>query len=82
MAKISNLKNGIPVYFEEIDTSKSISIGIYVKTGSKYENKGEEGISHLLEHMLFKGTQNRSAKKISEEIDDVGGILMHLQVKR
>ena len=73
MAKISNLKNGIPVYFEEIDTSKSISIGIYVKTGSKYENKGEEGISHLLEHMLFKGTQNRSAKKISEEIDDVGG---------
>jgi predicted Zn-dependent peptidase len=73
MAKIVNLKNGIPLYFEEIETSKSVSLGIYVKTGSKYENKGEEGISHFLEHMLFKGTKTRNAMMISEEIDDVGG---------
>lgn len=73
MAKIVNLKNGIPIYFEAIETSKSVSIGIYVKTGSKYENRGEEGISHFLEHILFKGTKTRSAMMISEEIDDVGG---------
>ena len=73
MAKIVKLKNGISVYFEKNDYVKSISIGIYVKTGAKYENNKESGISHLLEHMLFKGTQKRDAKKISEEVDEIGG---------
>jgi len=71
--KIKKLSNGIPVIIEKITTSKSVSMGIFVKTGTKYELENEAGISHFLEHMLFKGTKTRTAKQISEEIDDVGG---------
>ncbi len=67
------LKNGIPVLIEDIENLDSVTIGVYVKTGSKNELPGEEGISHLLEHMMFKGTENRSAKEISETIDNIGG---------
>jgi predicted Zn-dependent peptidase len=67
------LENGIPVLIENIENLDSATIGIYVKTGSKNELPEEEGISHLLEHMMFKGTENRSAKEISETIDNIGG---------
>ncbi len=73
MIKIDKLSNGIPVVMEHVNNVKSAAIGIYVKTGAKYENEREHGISHFLEHMFFKGTKTRSAKKISEEIDDFGG---------
>lgn len=73
MGDIVYLSNGIPVLIKRIDTVRSAAIGIYVKTGSKYEKEGQEGISHLLEHMLFKGTEKRTAKKISEDVDNVGG---------
>ncbi|OQY09857.1 MAG: peptidase M16 [Fusobacteriia bacterium 4572_132] len=73
--KIKKLSNGIPVIIEKITTSKSVSIGIFVKTGTKHELENEAGISHFLEHMLFKGTKTRTAKEISEEIDNVGGDL-------
>ena len=53
--------------------TKSVSIGIFVKSGSMYETKEENGISHFIEHMLFKGTAGRSAMKIAEEMDFVGG---------
>ena len=67
------LKNGMPVFFDKIDGIQSVTIGIFVDTGSKNEIEGEYGVSHLLEHMMFKGTKKRSAKELSEELDDVGG---------
>ncbi|BDU50770.1 M16 family metallopeptidase [Haliovirga abyssi] len=71
--EIVELENGIPVIMEVTKNVKSATIGIYAITGSKYENYEEKGISHLLEHMLFKGTSRRNAKEISEDIDNVGG---------
>lgn len=73
MYTIKKLSNGIPVVMENIPTLKSVTIGTYVKTGAKYEHEGEHGISHLLEHMLFKGTETRTARQISEVIDNIGG---------
>jgi len=67
------LKNGIPVFFDKIEGIQSATIGIFVGTGSKYEKEDEHGVSHLLEHMMFKGTSKRTAKELSEQIDDVGG---------
>ena len=67
------LKNGMPVFFDKIDGIQSATIGIFVGTGSKDEVAGEYGVSHLLEHMMFKGTEKRSAKELSEELDNVGG---------
>lgn len=73
--KIKRLSNGIPVLMESIQNINTASLGFYVKTGSKNELVGEEGISHFIEHLLFKGTTTRTAKEISEEIDDVGGMI-------
>jgi len=73
MYKIYNLKNSIQLVYEKIPSHKSASIGIFVKSGSMYETEQEKGISHFIEHMLFKGTKNRSAKRIAEEMDFIGG---------
>lgn len=73
--EIKKLSNGIPVIVEDIKSINSVSLGIFVKIGGKNENEGEEGISHFIEHLLFKGTKTRSAKDISEEIDNEGGII-------
>ncbi len=73
--RIEKLKNGIPVLMDKIDGINSVTFGIFVKTGAKNELNGEEGISHLLEHMMFKGTKTKSAKDISEIIDNEGGII-------
>lgn len=69
------LSNGIRVVAEKIDYLKSVSIGVWVGNGSRHEKKEENGISHFIEHMLFKGTQTRSAVEISSAIDSVGGQL-------
>jgi predicted Zn-dependent peptidase len=73
--EIKKLKNGIPVLMEDVKSINTVSLGIFVKTGTKNELPGEEGVSHFLEHMMFKGTETRSAKDISEEIDNIGGII-------
>ncbi len=73
--EVLRLKNGIPVLIENIENLNSVALGIFVKTGAKNELPGEEGVSHLLEHMMFKGTKNRSSKEISETIDNEGGIV-------
>lgn len=78
MYQYKTLSNGIKVVAEKIDYLKSISIGVWVGNGSRYENKEVNGISHFIEHMLFKGTKNRSAAQIAHEIDSVGGRLTHL----
>ena len=68
-----HLNNGMQLVYEYMPNVKSVSVGIWVRAGSMYEKKSESGISHFIEHMLFKGTQKRSAKRIAEEIDSVGG---------
>ncbi len=69
------LPNGLVVVCETIPYVRSVTVGIWVKTGSKYEIAGEYGLTHFLEHLLFKGTPNRSAREIAEQMDAVGGQL-------
>lgn len=75
MYKRFTLDNGLKVIYEHIPYVKSISIGLWIKSGSRFENENNNGISHFIEHMLFKGTKNRSSKRISEEIETLGGQL-------
>lgn len=67
------LDNGLRVVTERIPTLKSVTLGVWVNVGSRDEGKGEEGLSHFIEHMFFKGTRKRSAAQISREIDALGG---------
>lgn len=67
------LKNGLRVVCEKIPYVRSVSIGIWVGTGSRNEDHINNGISHFIEHMLFKGTKKRSAKEIADSIDSIGG---------
>lgn len=71
--EISTLPNGLRVATEKNDRVETVSIGIWVDVGARYEEKCHHGISHLLEHMLFKGTAKRTATRIAEEIEAVGG---------
>ena len=73
MIKNVKLSNGIRVVMEQIPFVQSVSIGIWVKAGSVDENKENYGISHFIEHMMFKGTNNRTAKQIAQDIDKIGG---------
>ncbi|GLG00612.1 putative zinc protease YmxG [Alicyclobacillus hesperidum subsp. aegles] len=67
------LDNGLRIVGEEIDSIRSVSLGIWVRTGSRYEASSENGISHFLEHMFFKGTRRYSAKDLAHLFDDLGG---------
>lgn len=73
--EVRKLSNGIPVLMDNIDSINTISLGIFVKTGSRDEYPKESGVSHYIEHMMFKGTTNRTAKDISEEVDNEGGMI-------
>lgn len=72
---LTTLSNGILVVSEYIPYVKSFSLGFWYNTGSRDENFSNNGISHFIEHMLFKGTRKRTAKQISDEIESVGGYL-------
>lgn len=67
------LNCGIRMAMEKIPYVQSAAVGIWVKAGSADENDTNNGISHYIEHMLFKGTENRTAKQIAEEVDRIGG---------
>ncbi|BFU94488.1 MAG: Uncharacterized zinc protease YmxG [Nitrospira sp.] len=67
------LDNGMRVVTERISTLKSVTVGIWVNTGSRDEQPSQAGYSHFIEHMFFKGTRSRSAAEISREIDGLGG---------
>jgi predicted Zn-dependent peptidase len=67
------LDNGMRVVTERIPTLKSVTVGIWVNTGSRDEQPAQAGYSHFIEHMFFKGTRSRSASEISREIDGLGG---------
>ena len=67
------LPNGLIILSEEMEHIRSVSIGIWIKTGSREEDPQWNGISHFIEHMVFKGTENRSAEDIARQVDSIGG---------
>ncbi|MCP4231159.1 MAG: insulinase family protein [bacterium] len=67
--------NGLKIIWEEISTVKSVTLGLWVKAGVANENERTNGISHLIEHLTFQGTESRKSYEISREIDYVGGVL-------
>lgn len=69
------LNNGLRIICEKIPYVKSVSVGLWVGAGSRLENEQNNGISHFVEHMLFKGTNGRTAQMIAEEMDFIGGYL-------
>ena len=69
------LNNGLTVLVESMPYLRSVSIGAWIKAGSMLEAPGENGLSHFMEHMAFKGTNKRTARQIAEEMDAVGGQL-------
>jgi predicted Zn-dependent peptidase len=71
----SRLDNGVRVITETMPGVPSVTVGIWVENGSRYEGPEQAGISHYLEHLLFKGTERRTAAGIAEEFDAVGGVL-------
>ncbi len=73
MFKKAKLDNGITVVTESMPHVRSVSLGVWVEVGSRHEGDFEKGISHFIEHMLFKGTKKRTAKDIAIEIDSIGG---------
>lgn len=75
MFKRFHLENGIPLVVECIRNVHSVTLGIWVKVGSRFEPPDKNGLSHFLEHMFFKGTKKRSAMDIAFEIDSIGGDL-------
>jgi len=71
----ASLCNGIPIVMERMEGIRSVSIGIWVKAGSRHEPENLRGISHFLEHMFFRGTAKRTSQEIAIEIDSLGGEL-------
>lgn len=66
-------RNGVRIVHEHMPYVQSVSIGIWVRAGSANESQEEAGIAHFIEHMLFKGTKTRTARKIAEQFDQIGG---------
>jgi predicted Zn-dependent peptidase len=69
------LPSGLRLVTETMPHVRSVSIGVWLMRGSRHESDAESGIAHFVEHMLFKGTANRSAQQIAQEIDSIGGQL-------
>jgi len=75
MYQLSRLKNGLIIATAEMPHMTSVSVGIWVRVGGRYEPAEINGVSHFIEHMLFKGTRKRSAKEISQSVEGIGGYL-------
>ena len=73
--QVTTLANGLRVVTDTMDSVETVAVGIWVAAGTRHETADVNGISHLLEHMAFKGTQRRTAQLIAEEMDNVGGQL-------
>src|SRR5690242_21787154 len=69
------LPNGLVVITETMSHVRSVSIGVWVRNGSRREVTEQNGLAHFMEHMVFKGTERRSAEAIAREMDSVGGML-------
>jgi len=72
MVKIKKLDSGVSLVTESIPHVQSVSFGVWIKAGAADETKKTAGISHLIEHMMFKGTETRSARQIAEDVDKIG----------
>ena len=68
------LENGVRIISEGLDHLRSVSLGIWVNVGSRDEDRSENGISHFIEHMTFKGTRHRSSLQIAKDLDAIGGL--------
>lgn len=66
-------QNGVRIISEHIPHVRSVAVGVWVHTGSRHEKPNENGLTHFIEHMLFKGTGTRTARQIAEEFDRIGG---------
>ncbi len=73
--RLTTLENGLRVLTDPMDTVETVSVGVWVDVGTRHERPEVNGISHLLEHMAFKGTKRRTARMIAEQMDAVGGQL-------
>ncbi len=71
-ARLTETKSGVRVITEEVPSVRSVALGLWVRTGSRDETPAQAGVSHFLEHLLFKGTPNYSAIEISERFDGLG----------
>ncbi len=74
-ARSIKLENGLRILVEEVPQSRSVSVGIWINVGSRDDPAHAAGLAHFLEHLMFKGTTTRSALRVSQEIDSVGGFL-------
>jgi predicted Zn-dependent peptidase len=72
---LTALANGVRVVSRSMPHVETVALGLHVDTGARLETEATNGVAHLLEHMVFKGTATRSARRIAEEIEDVGGSL-------
>src|SRR5580700_4307509 len=75
MYRVTRLENGVTVATAEMPHSPSVSLGIWIGVGGRYEPEPLSGVSHFIEHLLFKGTKRRSAREISQAVEGVGGYL-------
>ncbi|QDH17565.1 M16 family metallopeptidase [Swingsia samuiensis] len=73
--QVTTLDNGLTIITERMERVETVSFGAYVSIGTRDENVENNGVSHFLEHMAFKGTERRSAARIAEEIENVGGFI-------
>jgi predicted Zn-dependent peptidase len=76
------LPNGLIVLTERMEHLRSVAMGVWIKSGSRCEPAETNGISHFVEHMVFKGTRSRSALSIAREMDSIGGNLDAFTGKR
>ncbi len=72
-AKITTLANGVRIVTRRMPYLRSVTMGVWVDAGARDETQTENGLSHLIEHLIFKGTQKRTAFQIAKEFDDIGG---------
>jgi predicted Zn-dependent peptidase len=70
-----SLENGLTLITESVPGVRSVAVGVWLKRGSRHEPAEQNGISHFIEHMVFKGTKGRSAERIAEEVDSIGGYM-------
>ena len=73
MPNLKKLKNGVTVLTDYVSSVETVCVGMWVYVGARNETLENNGVAHLLEHMAFKGTKNRSAKQISDEVEMIGG---------
>src|SRR5438477_10685968 len=75
MYRVTHLENGLTIATAEMPHMMSVSLGLWIGVGSRYEPPELNGVCHFIEHLLFKGTKRRSAKEISQAVEGIGGYL-------